>query len=165
MLLSSFQFLEFLSSSSSALSFLLSSRAVDNQASGTGRRETGKARTNMGSAAREREGASERGGRTCLESTGERVPRGRCLPPITPAPDPRRGAMMQQSQKQNISKAENQPSRLVLLSSANGDASCVPMPAWKRGYVSFKRKVGLVCVSWPDRSISSNLSTRWKGRR
>ena len=74
-----------------------------------------------------------------------RIPRGRCLPPITPVPDPQRGEMMKRnSAMQNSSRVKEQ-SRIVLLSKG-GEGARKPMSDWKRGYVGFERKVNLFHV-------------------
>ena len=74
----------------------------------------------------------------------ERVPRGRCQPPIAPAPDPRRGEKMKNRNldAHGANRASRRhPSQVVIVSKSGGHVARKPMPKWKRGYVGFKRKV------------------------
>lgn len=72
--------------------------------------------------------------------TTTRMPRGRCLPPITPVPDPKRGGMMKRNSAMQISSRVKDQSRIVVFSKG-GDAARKPMSEWKRGYAGFERKV------------------------
>lgn len=79
-----------------------------------------------------------------LPESYERVPRGRCQPPIAPAPDPRRGEILKsrKSEAYSASRASKRhPSQVVMMSKGGEDVARKPMPKWKRGYVGFKRKV------------------------
>lgn len=80
--------------------------------------------------------------------SAERVPLGRCMSPIPPAPNPCRGEMMlndttkQPQSKQSSSRAGRRQSHILVVSDATrGGHPTKPMPKWKRGYVGFKRKV------------------------
>lgn len=76
-------------------------------------------------------------------SSYERVPRGRCPPPIAPSPDPRRGEIMKSRHEEHSANraSRRHPSQVVMMSKGRGDVARTPMPKWKRGYVGFKRKV------------------------
>lgn len=79
-----------------------------------------------------------------LRKCYERVPRGRCQPPIAPAPDPRRGEMMKNRypEARHANRgSKHHPSQVVMMSKGGRDIGRKPMPKWKRGYVGFKRKV------------------------
>lgn len=72
-----------------------------------------------------------------------RMPRGRCLPPVTPVPDPKRGEMMKRNSAMQMSSRIKDQSRIVVFSKG-GEAAMKPMSIWKRGYVGFERKVTFV---------------------
>lgn len=72
-----------------------------------------------------------------------RMPRGRCLPPVTPVPNPKRGEMMKRNSAMQMSSRIKDQSRIVVFSNA-GEAAMKPMSNWKRGYVGFERKVSFV---------------------
>lgn len=77
----------------------------------------------------------------------ERVPRGRCMPPVAPAPSARRADDMAKKNKHGSKKKSairppgRRESRIVVLKDGRADRR-KPMTEWKRGYVGFKRKVG-----------------------
>lgn len=98
----------------------------------------------------EEEGKGNEQGDGSKQISLERVPRGRCLPPIPPEPDPRRGQLMQQDRERQSasSRAERRQSHIVVMSEGRTANSRKPMPKWKRGYVGFKRKVSLVSGSF-----------------
>lgn len=91
-------------------------------------------------------GAGDASGHGAEQVSAERVPLGRCMPPIPPAPNPRRGEMLmnnkQQQSKQGTGRAGRRQSHILVVSDTREGHPTKPMPKWKRGYIGFKRKVG-----------------------
>lgn len=92
-----------------------------------------------------------------LPMSYERVPRGRCQPPVAPAPNPRRGELMIMKKKDVeaqssstggvIRSSGRHPSKIVMMTKGRRTAPRKPMPKWKMGYVGFKRKVTVSCCA------------------
>lgn len=72
------------------------------------------------------------------QSYVERVPRGRCTPPIAPIPDSRRAESMK-SKKPTVRPGRRE-SRIIVLPKGQPDPQ-KPMSEWQRGYAGFERKV------------------------
>ncbi|CAN0209793.1 unnamed protein product [Ascophyllum nodosum] len=69
----------------------------------------------------------------------ERAPRGRCLPPIPPAPNPTRGEKTKSTDQGASTAGKGQP-RVVVVFQSRPD-SRKPIPRWKHGYVAFEHKI------------------------